>query len=79
MTKFTIDVTQDDIDYGVKCDAMHCPVANAMKRHWPMPAVGSEACFPAGRPAKLPKAAQRFTRRFDAGEAVKPFKFTLEV
>lgn len=79
MTTSTIYVTPDDIEIGVRRNALHCPVANAMKRHWPSPAVGNEYCWPTDAAVKLPMSAQRFTERFDAGKPVKPFKFTLKV
>lgn len=79
MTTFTIDVTQDDIDNGVAFDAMQCPVAKAMQRHWPYAAVDGKCCWPTHDRKPLPKKALRFVDRFDAGKAVKPFKFKLKV
>lgn len=83
--KYTIEVTQEDIDEGISflCDA--CPVALAMRR-----AMGKEIFIspdawgltrnsndPTDQP--LPSEAKHFILDFDSGAPVKPFTFTIEL
>lgn len=83
----TIAVTQDDIDRGAKAvnDGDSCPVALAVQR---APGLGCAHVtkaevvpngnyFEPGIP--LPDVAVEFIRRFDEGEPVEPFTFTLPV
>ena len=83
MPRHTIVVTQADIDNGERGDNLQCPIALAMRRHWPDPGVGLELFWPDpdSHPCDLPDRAKRWIERFDTGKGVpvKPFRFTVEV
>ena len=82
-----IEVTQKDIDKGLKLTCYYCPIALAFKRK-----VKSEIrCSVAVKTKKvhyfygkswvsydLPKEATKFIQRFDNDEPVKPFTFEIK-
>lgn len=77
-------VTRIDIERGKRCHSCKCPVARAIRRHgWPGARVGgmtvSEKLDGDHPYSNLPIRAQNFIGRFDAGEKVKPFSFTLKL
>jgi hypothetical protein len=67
-----LEITQADIDAGVRHDAYHCPIANALQRK-----LGTSC---SARPyigellAPWQQRWNEFIARFDAGEPVKPTK-----
>ncbi len=82
--RIRIEVTQEDIDTGIAGSPSSCPIAVSMRRvglwHplvqislvYATPAPGQRCLF------RLPKRAQAFVRRFDAGRGpAKPFGFFL--
>jgi hypothetical protein len=76
----TIQVTQDDIDNGVRCSVKRCPVALACLR-----TIGKnysqiwEEYWPDFHdPSKnIPSSVLIFVRAFDSGNIVQPFSFVL--
>lgn len=80
-----IEVTKKDIKHGRKGQARFCPVARAMKRltlHkkvWVGGASVSYRVRGSMQGAKLPRAARAFIERFDRGQTVKPFSFSVRV
>lgn len=77
-----IEVTQEDIDHGIKGDCDLCPIARAVHRHIPTARVGitvirlnrmSFSCI------DLPEEARNFIHLFDHGMKVIPFEFEVEV
>lgn len=81
---FEIDVTQDDINNGLRCDADRCPIAIAVHRHEPLKDALICGVFGkdeiSGRPLlirHLPPEAKLFVVTFDQGLPVTPFKFKL--
>ena len=77
-----IDVTEEDIQEGVKCDCDACPIARAVRR-----ATGDQTLSVMGygvyRGAMLigrfPKKATDFVISFDSDDSVKPFSFNLDM
>lgn len=80
-----IEVTQDDIDKGIKCRHESCPIALAVKRQVENNGVSVDrtraiiygdddnpSIFP------LSKTCVKFIRDFDKSITVKPFKFILK-
>lgn len=87
-TTIQVSVTQSDIDaarYGVKHPSQSCPIARAIRRHYPKAYIPSalwvqlQYAPSADIAANLPVTAQTFIRAFDAGEPVEPLVFELEV
>lgn len=82
MRTVTIDVTADDIAKGKPKEPCDCPIAIATDR-----AFGGGVAISCGQTLiginfvdySLPVPARRFIRRFDDGENVKPFSFSVEV
>jgi lysophospholipid acyltransferase (LPLAT)-like uncharacterized protein len=82
-----IQVTQKDIDKGLKSTCYYCPVALAFKRK-----IKSEIPCGVAVNAKnihhfhgkswdrynLPKEAKKFIQRFDNDKPVKPFSFEIK-
>ena len=81
----TVEVTQEDIDHGVKGNCVKCPIAKAIGR-----AAGNTDCGVGITRAhlysgherglisfKLPIEAQNFIERFDDGFEVQPFSFDI--
>jgi hypothetical protein len=79
--KRTITVLQDDIDKGVKNDPYSCAIALAVKRdlNRDLVTVGYHLDIGGLKFANLPPEARNFVRDFDNGEAVKPFKFEVDI
>ena len=81
-----IEVTQKDIDKGVRGECALCPIARAIKSSSNFKRVyvngktidvwyrGDQGI----KTYKLPKKAQTFVKRFDRQEPVKPFSFKLK-
>lgn len=77
-----IDVTQEDIDKGVKKCHCTCPIALALKRQTRVAYEVSDDCVVAvtDRFAHgLPEHASSFIRAFDMGLIVAPFSFELDI
>jgi hypothetical protein len=74
-----ISVEQRYIDDGIPCDGFRCPIAYAIRRQCRVTDVGvGGAIAEVGNIGyRLPAAAQTFIRRFDRGQFVKPFVFTM--
>lgn len=90
--KFHINVTQECIDKGKRCDCELCPIAlAAVEAGIPSVGVGKSAMnvysnFSVmnvyGNPSYvvgLPNVAHNFIDAFDRGDTVKPFEFDIEV
>lgn len=84
-----IEITQEDIDNGVRLHECRCPIALAVKRAYRdqgqsiLPSVITRYVFRMDGelrlPAlKLPPEAQEFMHRFDGHELVHPFTFEAE-
>lgn len=82
-----IEVTQEDIDHGVRTSCHSCPVARAARRA-ALRATGRRIAVDVApwdirfgrdyfveRP--LPNAAQQFIKLFDLRHAVRPFSFEI--
>lgn len=77
-----IEVTQDDIDKGVKNNACQCPVARAIARGTEEEWVVDSHSLVRMRDARVwhtPPAAYWFINRYDQGESVEPFTFELPI
>ena len=75
-----IEVTQDDIDEGVQGSMSLCPIARALKRHFPEGSsirVGGGRAFVDGVVYQLPHEARIFVKLFDIGWTSSPFAFEL--
>lgn len=80
-----IDVTQDDIDKGLRNNCTLCPVALAIRRAIP----GSDPwvddhdiSFPSRRMAPIDtpsSSVMEFMHTFDLGDFVAPFSFALDI
>lgn len=80
--KIQIDVTQEDIDTGIKEDAEACAIAKTLKRNgYKHVTVGNDSItfYYKGIDwyATPPSIASEFISNFDEGELVKPFSFEL--
>lgn len=79
--RIKIEVTQEDINYGIKgiCDS--CPVARAIKRkvkdHGV--SVGSNYIRVWGKEIQTLKKVSEFIRKFDTAKTVKPFSFCINL
>ena len=82
----TINVTENDIKYGIKQNNNCCPIARAIKRKFKTQHVA--VCYQdigilkndslqADNFFHLDKEILNFMKKFDKGEQVKPFKFEL--
>ena len=77
-----IEVTQEDIDKGVKENCVKCPVALSLRRLFPGEwevDVGDDAIYAGGNWYTPPDEAQEFIAKFDAGEPVAPFSFDVDL
>ena len=77
----TFDITQDDIDQGIRSNCIDCPIARSASREFPgySVAVGSAIHLRTdGRyfMGELPAKASDFVYDFDHGLRVEPFSFT---
>lgn len=95
MRELLIDVTQEDINEGFKCDCTFCPVARALARHiintkvmyvlvdteyMKLSRVGAKLADRTDiRICRTPDKARDFIYRFDDGDEVHPFQFTIQV
>lgn len=76
-----INVTQEDINKGIKSDCSKCPIALAANRVIPNGALavgGASITYWNEKEAisiLLPEIALKFIRDFDSGRKVKPFSF----
>ena len=78
-----IEITQHDIDYGVRGEYSLCPIARAVKRkiYGKVTVSGDHiSIFTTDiirrySYYKLPQKAKDFIKRFDEGKKVKPFTF----
>jgi hypothetical protein len=80
-----VDVLQHHIDAGVRRDCRLCPVAMALQRAtgeaWRVSEKRAVLRRGSATPirVRIPVNVTSFIRRFDAGEPVAPFEFTIEV
>ncbi len=82
--KVRINVTQRDIERGIRFTSYTCPIARAARRH---PELKGCAVSPDSLAfdnsgwvwTPLPEKACEFVDSFDGGRPVKPFSFTLEL
>ena len=87
--KVKVRVTQEDIDWGCRCNPNHCPIARSATRLLkedllPMSfSIGvDDFCVNNdGIPRKTPRAAAKFIVAFDAygTGAVEPCTFTIDI
>lgn len=82
----TIEVTQEDIDRGVRWSSCECPIALAAIRtskgicHVGRTVISIQAEeFQPIAIQTLPACASRFTIQFDEGEPVQPFSFNISL
>ncbi len=75
-----VNVTERDIQKGMRYDNTACPVALAIRRTLPdaMILTDAEGVNVNGKDYLLPPAAVRFALDFDLGNPVKPVVFNLE-
>jgi len=74
-----IEVSQDDIDRGHRCDSAFCPVARAIRRHTGRVVLVTDVRFerPDGGRLVPPHDVYLFVIAYDAGRPVAPFGFEL--
>ena len=87
--KITIEITQEDIDRGIRCSNIECPVAYALTRALNKKVrvnLRSYYLMDNWTVLLLPKEASNFIKTFDQGittdvvyEQPKPFSFEIEV
>lgn len=83
MASITLDVTQDDIDHGVKQDCNYCPLALALGRLFPgmrarvLSFGASVDDHTSSRSFAMTKKAIAYVSRVDAGKTVSPARFQL--
>ena len=70
-----IKVTKEHIEKGKKGSAFFCPIALVFKSK---NRVTYNSMYIEKEFYPLPKKAQTFIQRFDAGKKVKPFQFTIK-
>ncbi len=81
----TIEVTQADIDAGVREDCGLCPVARAVSRSTKQDVSVYDVCLTLwdrgtrSTQIGLPADVRQFVKMFDAGESVRPFSFTIDL
>lgn len=78
----TINVTQKDIDNGIKTDCRNCPVVLAIKRTLGIDyglVDGFSFINYFGRCYPLPANVRAFVDGFDGGYDVTPFEFELDL
>ena len=81
--KIRITVTQEDIDKGVPCNSVRCPIAKAVDRKFGLNLLGASVgsriitCFHNGKHRKfqMSKSGMKFVQRFDDRKIVEPFTF----
>lgn len=80
--KITIDVTQDDINKGIKENCRFCPVALAVQRTFNDPEMDVfSPCIKNCEEDRVasPSSVCDFIDRYDNGESVQPFSFEIDV
>ena len=77
--KYKIEITQEDIDRGMRGRSDFCPVALALRRKWPEAEMGCFACDLGNRLVLVPELVSKFVEDFDSGKPVKPFTFEIEL
>lgn len=74
----TIRVTQEHIDKGIRNDVCLCPVALALKSAGICePYVTGDEIEVGSASYSPPEKVTNFIFKFDAGESVRPFKFSV--
>ncbi len=68
-----IELTQDDIDFGIKGSYTECPIALALKRHYNTVRVENFEVTIDGTVLLMGDNLQIFTVDFDGGKSVNPF------
>lgn len=78
--KLKVNVTRDDIKRGIPEDESYCPIARAVRRlgKKKLVLVDADICVLGLHDFKLPRKAAKFIDKFDNGETVKPFSFTMQ-
>lgn len=83
MKRVRINVTQRDIDRGVRSTLTSCPIALAIKRRVVEDSTVAVTQFAVlygtFMSSPFPYRATQFIYHFDLGKPVKPFTFTLEL
>lgn len=76
-----IQVTQEDINNGMRRNGNKCPVTLAIKRATGIALVSSglTICVYGRRELIPPVAVTEFIEQFDAGNPVSPFEFNLPI
>lgn len=84
MRVIRVEVTQADIDKGIQSSASACPVARALRRHYPDALVLTGRWFPTQAlfslregDHPLPETVSVLIRQFDAGHPIHPFSFVI--
>lgn len=75
-----IEVTQQDIDIGVKADCNLCPIALAATRAYGTPVMAASFHLydsETGAYSLMPLEARNFIIQFDGDWAIYPFSFTM--
>lgn len=79
--RIRLNVTKEDIANGIPEDALHCPIAQCLKRRFTNVIVRDESFlvisgtnYIAG---SLTASARKFVKRFDAGKKVRAFRTVL--
>lgn len=74
----TINVTAEDIENGVPRSCLFCPVAQAVAKQTGLRvSVGAMWFFVEAVPHPTPEDVSNFVMKYDAGDKVEPFSFTL--
>ena len=79
--KIKVEVTQEDINNGVRQDGDNCPIACALKRLVKSPEVEDDIEFDLDGiryVARIPDKASEFISKFDNAVNVLPFSFEIE-
>lgn len=75
-----VEVTQADINFGIRMSSCDCPVAMAIQRKTRMPIrVGANLITWPSCNVQHPPAVRQFITQFDRGKFVEPFSFDLEI
>lgn len=79
--KMRVEVTQADIDKGIKRFAGGCAISLALRRLGFTATVGTDSCHLGTRGAwiRMPEKACEFVSLFDAGKNPHPITFELDV
>lgn len=80
--KIKVEVTQEDINNGVRQDADNCPIACALKRLVKNPQVEDDIEFDLNEiryVAQLTAEASVFISKFDEGDLINVLPFSFEI